>query len=134
MRIFCLLSIVFCLSSCKPCKELTGTEVQTLVEYRDTILPGATVADTIFLPGMAVNVPVVITDTASRVKLSYWKNQYNQLLITCQANDRPAKLRHTRQTITITKTRIKVEQRTPWYSKVASIIAAIIIVLVVLKK
>lgn len=109
---------LLCLASCRRCPELAAlsTERITEIKYRDTIIAGATLRDTVhdtilqILPKYRV---ITKVDSNSRAELRYWKDMYGNLIIQCQALSQKAQLS---DTVTSTKTEIVKKENSKFFN------------------
>jgi hypothetical protein len=97
----------------------TVTEYLERVVYRDTVLPGAIVRDTVLLNDTLVirelrtNVREV-RDTANSVELRIWIDRYNQLQATCEALEKKVTVKDTHSTTTTTE---RIKEKPSWWVK-----------------
>lgn len=127
MKSLIFISLCGLLFSCRPAKELVRTETVTQIEYRDTVLPGETIFDTItneVIKQIPVNRVIVKKDTTGRAELRYWKDEAGRLRIECEAKDRKATIANT--TTATKREEVKIIYRTPNWVRVALVVAALI--------
>ncbi len=127
--------ILLCLASCRRCPELAAisTEQTTLIKYRDTLLPGATLRDTVhdtIWQALTKYRIITKTDSNSRAELSYWKDMYGNLIIQCQALSQKAILTET--VITTEKEIVKSENSKFFNLNNIGMVCLIVFLLVVL--
>lgn len=126
------------LTACK-CPEYLQ---ETVIEYRDTLIPGATVTITltdsipvpgkdsiVYRKGKPYKVIQIKEDTASKAQLRILQDEYGQLLAECEAKDQALLKANRVETKTV---RVPVPH-IPWYIYAMLGMSVMVIVILIVK-